>query len=62
VANWIKGAIKHPGAETAKAKKAGESPMEFARAHKGAPGKTGAQSRLALTLSKLRPGGYKGKR
>jgi len=50
MANWIKGAIKHPGALTKKAKGAGESPMAFAREHKGDSGTTGKQARLALTL------------
>jgi len=47
---WIAGAIKHKGALTTQAKKAGESPMTFARAHKHDSGKTGARARLALTL------------
>lgn len=47
---WIAGAIKHPGALKAKAKAAGESTRQFAESHKGAPGATGKQSRLALTL------------
>ena len=47
---WIAGAVKHKGALTAQAKKAGQSPMAFARAHKGSPGKTGQRARLALTL------------
>jgi len=47
---WIAGAIKHPGALTASAKKAGQSPMEFAAAHKHDSGKTGQRARLALTL------------
>lgn len=51
---WIKGAIKHPGALTRKAKAAGVSPMAYAQAHKGSPGRTGKQARLAITLSKLR--------
>lgn len=51
--NFIAGAIKHPGALTKKAHKAGESPMAFAAAHKGDPGTTGKQARLALTLRKL---------
>lgn len=51
--NWIKDAIKKPGALTAQAKRAGESPMDFAREHKGASGKTGKRSRLALTLSRF---------
>lgn len=50
---WIKGAIKHPGALTAEAKKAGESPMAFAEKHKHDSGKTGARSRLAITLRGL---------
>ena len=51
--NWIKGAIKHPGALTKKAKSAGESPMAFAASHKSSPGTTGKQARLALTLRSL---------
>ena len=51
--NWIAGAIKHPGALTKKAKSAGESPMAFAESHKSAPGKTGKQARLAITLRGL---------
>ncbi len=50
---WIQGAIKHPGALTKKAKKIGESPMEFAESHQSSPGKTGKQARLAMTLRKL---------
>lgn len=52
-AHWIAKAIKHPGALTKKAKAAGESPMEFAREHKGDAGATGKQSRLAITLGKM---------
>lgn len=48
--HWIAGAIKHPGALTRKAKRAGESPMEFARSHEHAKGVTGKQARLAVTL------------
>lgn len=48
--HWIKGAIKHPGALTRKADKAGESVGEFARAHEHDSGKTGEQARLAETL------------
>ena len=50
---WIAGAIKHPGALTKKAHAAGESPMGFAREHKGSSGTTGKQARLALTLRGL---------
>ena len=51
--HWISGAIKHPGALTRKAKAAGESPMTFAREHKGDSGTTGKQARLAITLRKM---------
>lgn len=51
---WIQSAIKRPGALTAKAKAAGMSTMAFARAKRKAPGRTGRQARLALTLSKMR--------
>ena len=54
MANWIKGAIKHPGALTRKAKKAGETPHQFAEAHKHDKGQTGKQARLAITLGKMR--------
>lgn len=50
MANWIAGAIKKPGALTAQAKKAGESPMKFAAAHKHDSGKTGKRARLAELL------------
>lgn len=51
--NWIAGAIKHPGALTRKAHKAKESPMEYAHEHEHSSGKTGKQSRLAVTLKSL---------
>jgi hypothetical protein len=51
---WIQQAIKRPGALTKKAKAAGMSPMAYARKMKNAPGRTGKQARLALTLAKLR--------
>lgn len=57
--NFIKGAIKHPGALTAQAKSAGESPMEFAEEHKHSSGTTGRRARLALTLRKMHHGGKK---
>lgn len=53
---WIKGAIKHPGALTRKAKAAGESTSTFAREHAHSKGTTGKQARLAITLSHLRKG------
>ena len=51
--NFIQGAIKRPGALTAKAKKVGESPMEFAQEHRETPGTTGKESRFALMLRGL---------
>ena len=50
---WIQGAIKEPGAFKAKAKAANESTMMYAEEKKDAPGKTGKQARLALTLRKI---------
>jgi hypothetical protein len=64
LANWISGAIKHKGALTRKAKKAGMSPMSYAQKMKGASGKTGRQARLAITLrglNKKNPSGPMGK-
>jgi hypothetical protein len=55
--DWIKGAIKHPGALTRKAKAAGQSTSAFASKHAGDSGRTGKQARLAQTLSKLRKKG-----
>jgi hypothetical protein len=53
--DWIKGAIKHPGALTKQAKKAGTSAMAFAKSHVHAKGKTGQRSRLAMILKRVRP-------
>lgn len=50
---WIQKAIKRPGALTRKAKAAGMGVQEFARKKAGAPGVTGKQARLALTLKKI---------
>lgn len=52
--NWIKGAIKHPGAEKRAAKRAGESTHAYMEAHKNSPGVAGKRARLGLTLGKLR--------
>jgi hypothetical protein len=56
---WIQAAIpeSHKGVFKAKAKAAGESTRAFAEEKKDAPGKTGAQARLALTLMGLHGGG-----
>lgn len=53
MADWIKGAIKHPGALKRKAKAAGESTSAFAQKHKHDSGTTGRQARLAVTLRTL---------
>jgi hypothetical protein len=50
MANFIKKAIKKPGALRAQAARAGESTREYAEAHKHDSGKTGQRSRLAITL------------
>ena len=56
--NWIAGAIKHPGAFTAAAKRAGMSPSEFAAKvlKKGSRASTTTKRRAVLyrTLAKLR--------
>jgi hypothetical protein len=51
--NWIAGAIKKPGAETAAAKRAGMSVQAYAQKHKHDSGKAGKRARLALTLKKM---------
>lgn len=51
---WIAGAVKRPGAFTAKAEKAGSGVHAYAEKEKGAPGRTGKQARLALTFEKMR--------
>lgn len=51
--NFIAAAIKHPGALTRQAKRAGESPMAFARQHVHSKGTTGRRARLAVTLRGL---------
>ena len=52
--NWIAGAIKKPGAETAAAKKAGMGVQAYAHKHAHDSGKAGKRARLAITLSKLK--------
>jgi len=52
--NWIAGAIKKPGAETAAAKKAGMSVQDYAEKHKHDSGKAGKRARLALTLKHMK--------
>lgn len=57
--HWIEDAHLHKGALGKKAKKAGESTSSYASDHKHDSGKTGAQSRLAITLKGLRDAGPK---
>ena len=45
--NWIKGAIKHPGAEKKAAAKAGMSTHEYMEKHKHDSGKAGNRARTA---------------
>ena len=51
--HWIAGAIKHPGAMTAAAKREGESNSEYEQEHKHDSGKAGSRARLALSLKGL---------
>lgn len=55
---WMQGAVKRPGALTAKAHAAGQSPMEFARSHYHAKGLTGDQARFAVNAQKRRRKSY----
>lgn len=48
--HWIAGAIKHPGAMTAEAKREGVSNSTFEQEHKGDSGIEGERARLALEL------------
>ena len=54
--NWIKSAIKRPGALTKKAKSAGKSVQAFMKSYKGKNKRTLRQIDLAKTLNKLRGG------
>lgn len=51
MSNWIQGAIKHPGAFSGAAKKAGMSTSAFAAKHAKDKGKLGKQARLAQELA-----------
>lgn len=53
---WIKGAVKHPGAFTEKAHRAGKGVQEYAKEKAHAPGALGRQARLARTFSKMAHG------
>lgn len=56
---FIQRAIKHPGAETRAAKKAGMSTHAYMEKEKDAPGKAGKRARLGLTLSRMSKGRHK---
>lgn len=51
--NFIKSAIKHPGAERKAAKKAGMSTHAYMEKEKHAPGKAGSRARLGLRLEAM---------
>ena len=57
--NWIKGAVKRPGAFSAKAKKAGMSTAAYAKKvtkpGSKASTRTKQQANLAKTFAKIRP-------
>lgn len=53
MANWIQGAVKHPGALTSAAKKAGESNSQYEQKHKHDSGKAGQRARFALVMKGL---------
>ncbi len=57
MANWIQSAVKHPGAMTAAASKAGESNSQYEEQHKGDSGTAGKRARLALVLKGLQKAG-----
>lgn len=52
--HWMAGAVKHPGALTAQAEHAGETPHEFAEQHEHDSGTTGRRARLALVFAAAR--------
>lgn len=53
MADFIKGAIKHPGAEKRAAAKAGMSTHAYMEKHKDDPGTAGARARLGLRLEAM---------
>jgi len=55
--HFIQGAIKHPGAMTAAAKREGVSNSAYEQEHKHDSGKAGQRARLAITLKHLEHGG-----
>ena len=53
--DFVKGAIKHPGAMTAAAKAAGQSNSEWAAAHRHDSGHSGQMARFYYVLQGIRP-------
>jgi len=51
--NWIAGAVKHPGKETALAHKAGMSTQAYMHKHEHDKGASGKRAQLGLRLSKM---------
>ncbi len=51
--NWIQGAVKHPGAMTAAAKREGVSTSEYAQEHKHDSGHSGQMARFANVMKGL---------
>lgn len=51
--NWIAGAVKHPGAMTASAKREGVSNSKYEQEHKHDKGKAGQRARFVLVLKGL---------
>ena len=52
--HWIAGAIKHPGAMTAAAKREGVSNSQYEQEHKNDKGTSGERARAAITLKHMR--------
>jgi len=51
--HWIKGAIKHPGAEREAAARAGMGTQEYMQKHEHDKGRSGKRARLGLLLSHM---------
>lgn len=52
MADWMKGAVKHPGVVTERAKAEGMSVAAWAMKHRNDPGVWGKRARLALTFER----------
>lgn len=51
---WIQGAVKHPGAMTAAAKREGVSNSQYIQEHKHEGGKAGQRARFAAVMKGLK--------